>query len=104
MSIPLRKYMPVVILALSFPFLAFALTFTTIDIPGGSTASEAVGINARGQIVGDYFNSGGTHGFFLSQGKFSTIDLPGARGTAAAGISASQEIVGTYLDGALRSR
>jgi uncharacterized membrane protein len=33
-----------------------------IEVPG-ATFTEANGINARGQIVGDYGDAGGTHGF-----------------------------------------
>ena len=37
--------------------------FTTIDVPG-SLATAANGINASGEIVGTYVDSGGhTHGF-----------------------------------------
>jgi hypothetical protein len=37
--------------------------FTTID-PPGSTSTQAIGINAVGQIVGDYMDASGTfHGF-----------------------------------------
>ena len=37
-------------------------SFTTID-PPGATFTEAIGINPRGQIVGNYIASGVTHGF-----------------------------------------
>ena len=40
-----------------------AFTFITIDVPG-ATSTEASGINARGQIVGNYTDAAGTlHGF-----------------------------------------
>jgi hypothetical protein len=42
---------------------AFALTFTTIDVPD-AVFTVAYGINAAGQIVGAYLDSNGTgHGF-----------------------------------------
>ena len=57
---------------------AFSLTFTTID-PPGSTATLALDINARGDIVGNYLTADGkTHGFLLSNGTFTTIDVPAA--------------------------
>ena len=41
--------------------------FTTIDVPG-SLFTAANGINARGDIVGDYIDSDGNeHGFLLSK-------------------------------------
>jgi uncharacterized membrane protein len=67
--------------------------FTTIDFPGASGTS-AFGINARGDIVGDY--NGDQHGYLLSKGKFTTIDFPGASATAARGINSEGEIVGLY--------
>ena len=44
------------------PSGAFGLTFTPIDVPG-ATFTDAIGINDRGQIVGDFTDAGGTvHG------------------------------------------
>jgi uncharacterized membrane protein len=44
-------------------FLLDKGAFTMID-PPGSTFTEAIGINAAGQIVGDYMDASGTlHGF-----------------------------------------
>jgi uncharacterized membrane protein len=68
--------------------------FTTIDFPGTSGAA-AFGINARGDIVGNY-GPGDAHGFLLSKGKFTAIDFPGASATAARGINSEGEIVGLY--------
>jgi probable HAF family extracellular repeat protein len=56
-----------------------------------------IGINASGQIVGDYPN-GIYHGFLLSGGNYTSFDVPGAFGTFARGINASGQIVGGYLD------
>ena len=51
--------------------------FTTIDVPG-STFTIAYGINASGEIVGQYRDAGGvTHGFLLSGGVYTTLDVPG---------------------------
>jgi hypothetical protein len=41
-------------------------TFTEIDVPGsqpGSTGAFDLGINDLGQIVGDFTDNAGTHGF-----------------------------------------
>jgi hypothetical protein len=52
-------------------------------------------INPQGDIVGFYIDgSGDTHGFLLSEGRFTSIDVPGAFG-----ISRRGSIVGTYFDG-----
>lgn len=48
------------------PSGAFGLTFTTTDVPG-ATSTSALGINARGQIVGVYLDASGTaHGFLAT--------------------------------------
>ena len=77
-----------------------AQQFTTIDFPGAIfTAADGIGVNPRGDIVGDYVDSSGNgHGFVLSKGKFTSIDFPGALGTAAFGINPQGEIVGPYFD------
>ena len=47
-----------------------SLMFTTFDVPG-STRTEARGINASGQIVGDYFDAGGKGTDAKLVGQFS---------------------------------
>jgi uncharacterized membrane protein len=71
--------------------------YVKIDIPGASATSPS-GINARGDIVGGYSDSGGvTHGFLSRQGVFSNIDFPNASFTAARAINARGDIVGRIL-------
>jgi probable HAF family extracellular repeat protein len=73
-------------------------TYSKIDFPGAA-ATTAAGINARGDIVGNYVDSAGvTHGLLLREGVFSTIDYPGVTLTAARGINARGDIVGRVLD------
>jgi uncharacterized membrane protein len=55
----------------------------------------AWGINASGQIVGGYFD-GTSHGFALSGGRYTTLDVPGGTFPDAHGINASGQIVGEY--------
>jgi probable HAF family extracellular repeat protein len=78
--------------------------FQTIDDPLGVNGTEAVEINARGQIVGFYTDANNvTHGFLLSGGQYTTLDDPNAgagafQGTVAEGINARGQIVGVYTD------
>src|SRR5262249_60184692 len=78
---------------------AAALSFTTIDVPfSGVSETQAIGINNRGQIVGFYNDSTGTHGFVDDNGRFDTINvpIPGAIGTALNGVNDRGQIVGNY--------
>jgi hypothetical protein len=81
--------------------LAGPFTFSPIDVPfAGTVETHASGINAGGQIVGEFFQAGtGTHGFLDNGGSFSAIDVPFADVTSAAGINAGGQIVGFYQDG-----
>jgi uncharacterized membrane protein len=75
---------------------AQAYTYTTIDYPSLTTTTTiAWGINARGDVVGEYFDAGGRHGFLLRRGTFTPIDFPGAL-TSARGINPGGDIVGVY--------
>ena len=63
-------------------------SFTFIDAPGAIATFIEGGINNRGDIVGDFDDPTGTHGFLLSGGVFTIIDVPGADNfTAAIGIN-----------------
>jgi hypothetical protein len=97
------------------PSEAQSFDITSIDVPcsaapptscpnGISRRTNAGGINPSGDIVGNYTDGvGKMHGFLLSRGQFTTIDVPGslvgATGTlptAARGIGPSGEIVGQF--------
>jgi uncharacterized membrane protein len=83
--------------------------FAAFAPPGGLPVSLDKGsINERGDIVGAYCSgavpclttlTAPQHGFVMSDGVFTPFDVPGARATAATGISARGDIVGTYSDG-----
>ena len=86
--------------ALPSPLTGFAVVqrgfdFRTIEVPGAKR-TVASGIDHAGQIVGNYVDSTGTHGFILRDDKFATIDFPGAVFTISLGIGARGDIVGTY--------
>lgn len=71
------------------------LTFTTIDVPGAAFTGMA-GINAVGDMVGDYGQnlSSDVHGFKYSNGSFTYFDYPGERVTVPSGINDFGVIVG----------
>jgi len=72
-------------------------SYTTIDVPG-EFETLARGINASGQIVGNYTDDR-DHGFLLDvDGSYTTVNFPSARWTEAAGINNSGQIVGSYYD------
>ena len=79
---------------------AAGLSFTTIDVPfSGVLETQAIGINNRGQIVGNYITSGGLEqGFLDDRGAFSSIvaPFPGTDQTLAFKINDKGQIVGIY--------
>ena len=87
-------------------FLLKGGNFSTIEPPLVNPVllpqPEALGINDSGHIVGylDFFNPGLCHsGFIYADGKFKTIDVPGAKETLAQGINNHDQVVGYYTDG-----
>ena len=80
------------------PHASAARTFTPIEVPG-ATFTTAIGINARGQIVGSFTDARGVRrGFLLDRGMFTPIDVPGAAATTAFGITEQGQIVGFFID------
>lgn len=81
----------------SFKFISF-------DVPN-ATFTFATGIGPSGDIVGIYGDASfNEHGFLLSHGNFTTIDVPGALvgasgilQTEANGINPAGDIVGDYF-------
>lgn len=71
-------------------------SYSTIAVPG-ALATAPSGINARGDIVGQYVDANFvTRGFLLRKGEFTTVDYPDAEGTQLRGINQHGDIVGTY--------
>ena len=74
-----------------------------LDVPR-ATATEALGVNDMGEVVGIYQLGSGTtatmHGFFWTrQGGFSTVDDPHGIGrTTISGVNNAGELVGYYVD------
>jgi len=74
-------------------------TYEAVNYPHEPTGQYAVDINDSGQIVGSYQDGSGVwHGYELSGGKFTTIDVPFANATYTfpEAINNSGEIVGVW--------
>jgi uncharacterized membrane protein len=72
-----------------------------VELPG-AVAPEAYGINARGDVVGLFRDSGEANrarGFLWSRGEFHQILYPGSVTSVARGINDAGDIVGTWNDG-----
>jgi probable HAF family extracellular repeat protein len=73
--------------------------YTTIEIRGARVETAPLGINDRGEMGGAYDDGNGDHGFMRDRrGRITTIDVPGARGTAAMKINNRSQITGVYSD------
>ena len=67
----------------------------TYEYPGAAGFTNAIGMNAVGDIVGRYRDAAAvSHGYLLSGGKFASFECPGATFTGAAGITPDGDIVG----------
>jgi probable HAF family extracellular repeat protein len=70
----------------------------TLNVPGATT-SYATDINNSGQIVGNFTDATGDHGFLYSGGTYTVIDMPGEVGrTRIGGINDLGTIVGSAYD------
>ena len=109
----LRKRIAARVIAMAVPLsglllmpsksVAQSFNFVSIDVPcsacpGGIARRTAIGgISPTSDIVGVYTDAvGAQHGFLLSRGQFTNIDVPGALATVARGISPTGDIVGQY--------
>ncbi len=76
-------------------------TFSTYDYPDPNLMTCGMGINAgEDTIVGHYQVGTLVHGFVLSEGVFTTLDIPGAKTTQPYGINPEGDIVGFYVEAA----
>ncbi len=110
-----RHYLAISLLTLGAVMLlagrssAQQFNYAAIDVPcsaapptscpnGIARQTVASGINPAGDIVGFFADGvGGQHGFLLSGGSFTMIDVPGAVATSANGIGPGGNIVGNYV-------
>jgi probable HAF family extracellular repeat protein len=73
--------------------------FQTLTDPLATFGPFPIGINAQGQVVGYYFDAKShEHGFLMSGGQYTSIDVPGSAGTGAVGINERGQIVGSFTD------
>jgi hypothetical protein len=79
--------------------------FATLEVPGVSIGVDNGAVNTHGEIVGFYCDSEpcigrstDTHGFLLSKGEFTSVDVPGSTLTVILSINARGDIVGFYGD------
>jgi probable HAF family extracellular repeat protein len=84
-------------LLLSSALFATDYRYVKIDVPnGGQTIAR--GINARGDVIGDYVDANGVgRDFLLHNGVYTNIDYPGGAGAARA-INARGDIAGALDD------
>jgi hypothetical protein len=78
-------------------------SYLSVSHPHEPAQQEAACLNDLGQIVGWYVDSSGAgHGYELSGGRFTTLDVPfdGATGTYPQSINNSGEVVGGWTDSA----
>ncbi len=86
-------------------FLKDGHHFTDLAMPGAS-ATNAFGLNDRGEVVGTYTvgtgSSAVTHGFtWTARHGFNTVDDPHGVGTTTVnGVNNAGDLVGFYTDGA----
>lgn len=74
--------------------------YATLDDPlaTSATGTNAVGINNAGQVVGEYSDASGIHGFLFSGGTYTTLNDPLAPNfTEVFGINGAGQIVGDYV-------
>jgi uncharacterized membrane protein len=72
--------------------------FGSVDAPGAIYFTGILGINNRGDIAGVRDGDDGRgHGFVRINGKYKTIDFPGATDSNAANITDNGVVTGTYF-------
>jgi probable HAF family extracellular repeat protein len=82
---------------LLFSTLALAQgTYTQIDYPGANL-TQVMGIDAAGDMVGNYSLGESSQGFLFSGGVFTSITYPGSAFTVVGGINDMGQIVGSGI-------
>ena len=86
-----------ILLGVNQAIKAESYIYTQIDVPGADGSTLVNGINNIGEIVGEYSDNRGVHGFLRqTDGSFISFDFKGAEATRPHGINDSGQIVGVY--------
>jgi hypothetical protein len=97
----MRPALALVLLALAGAPCRADYVFTTFDVPGAAFTTLSA-ISSNGNLTGAYGDATGTHPFAYIGGNFVTLNYdpsnPLIRTTAAYGVNASGQVVGTYFD------
>jgi uncharacterized membrane protein len=76
--------------------------YIKFDAPGAQLETAPLGVNNRGRVVGNVVDAdadGTYHGFLRDRrGRFTTIDIAGAKATVASKINDRGQIVGRYYE------
>ena len=78
-------------------------TYQTIDYPGAAwtdvtgVATTGTSFHTRTTYVGTFQDIQGLHGFVLSNGQFTKLDVPNGTETQALGVNRLGQVVGTYV-------
>jgi probable HAF family extracellular repeat protein len=74
------------------------ITLLTVKVLAiaGATQMTANDINDNGQIVGQFIDPSGTHGFVFEEDSFCLLDYPGATSTNILGINNLGQMVGMF--------
>ena len=83
-----------------FGFLLDRGRYTTLEAPRAGVVIGPVGINERGQTVGQYVVDDSKQSGFVRdrRGRITQFDVPGARATVASKINNRGQIVGSYSE------
>jgi len=76
-----------------------AYSYTTVADPNATGATVAIGINNSGEVVGNYFDSAGAHGFIDNNGVYTTLNDPNGVGnyaTTVTGINNGGVVLGSF--------
>jgi hypothetical protein len=78
--------------------------FTTLAFPGATAGTLPSGVNTHGVVIGTYYagpvENPVSHGFFFSNGRYTSWDVPGAISTQMEGMNESGQFTGCFTDSA----
>jgi uncharacterized membrane protein len=82
-------------------FIRTGTNFTVFNAPGAQApaGTSPYDINDRGQIVGDFLDTRGFHGFLFESNTFRVLKVPGASSTHVQCINNSGQTAGSFRDG-----